>query len=300
MRLWESRTTEEDLLFVIDNSPQLPATLPARLVAFVEQLVQLHDQFNGGVSFHIGIVPADGSLLRGGCGIAGDRAFLELDEANGVSNLDGSRTLADTLACLFAVGNAGSASQQPISASLQVLEDGLPVNHDFSRPTALLAVFYVAAAEYTDPRAAEALDFFTRSGGARLDPNDVELASIAPPSPTLDSLVGAVRYHGQVALDADPTPLLNLCPRYIPPDRLTPCLASPLSHPEQPDCSVVDGEQVVEWCGRTSYRRPCWQARQVMPCPDCGSCTTIEILQPPQHDPLPQWRDPLVQCDCVP
>src|SRR3954454_20575991 len=128
-----SRTTDVDLLFVVDNSPSMTpkqTELKTRFSSLIAQLEQFGPAYAG--HYHIGVITTDlgaGSftLSNGQCHPGGDRGllqalgkaanqdcrgpigvpYIELDLATGIDNLPLGQNLATTFGCMASVGDQG-------------------------------------------------------------------------------------------------------------------------------------------------------------------------------------------------
>jgi hypothetical protein len=158
-----------DLLFMIDNSPSMLDSQLALAESF-PRMVDILGQVDGGLpNLHIGVITSDmgtsgsttsipapslGSPGNGGCAGFGDDGQLQFTAAmtdrflSDIKNDDGSRTrnytgeLRDVFRDLALVGAGGCGFEQHLAAMRRGLFN--PLNADFLRPSANLAVVFLA------------------------------------------------------------------------------------------------------------------------------------------------------------
>jgi hypothetical protein len=156
-----------DVLFVIDNSGSMleeQQTLARSFSAFADALGQLP----GGLpDLHLGVVSSDmgtleiptgdpacsdsdqGHLLKGDpdlgnqCLQVNGNYLVDVDDGAGGRATNFTGTLADAFGCIAAIGKNGCGFEQHLASMKAALDDN-PVNTDFLRSDALLAVVVIA------------------------------------------------------------------------------------------------------------------------------------------------------------
>jgi hypothetical protein len=164
-----------DILFALDNTVG-PASL-AELKARFPEVAKILDDFgkSNPAHYHIGVVTSDlgaGQFTLGGgqCRPGGDGGklqplgaahdpscqaptgglnFIDYDQihtdasGNPTTNLPSGQDLATTFGCVASVGDKGCGFEHQLESVYRALHDPPPDNHDFLRPDALLAVFWL-------------------------------------------------------------------------------------------------------------------------------------------------------------
>jgi hypothetical protein len=164
-----------DLLFLIDDSPSM-ADKQANLAANFSKFIDVLSTIQGGLpNIHIAVVTSDmgthggngkvspgiGTLGQGGCSGLGKNATMQLFGApvsggpfiSDIRQADGSRqknytgNLADVFGTMAKAGAGGCGFEQHLEAMKHALDPssaGNPINQDFLRPKAFLAVIFIA------------------------------------------------------------------------------------------------------------------------------------------------------------
>jgi hypothetical protein len=156
-----------DILFVIDNSGSMLEEQTS-LVDNFHRFIEVLERIDGGLpSVHLGVISSDlgagpYDIPSGNCFGAGDNGRLQSaprlpgcappDGAfiRDVVGDDGSRernytgALADTFACIAALGIDGCGFEQHLEAMRRALNGSNPENAGFLRPDALLGVVFIA------------------------------------------------------------------------------------------------------------------------------------------------------------
>lgn len=157
-----------DILFLIDKSPTMKDE-QAALTANFGRFMQILSGIDGGLpNVHVGVISQDigagGMTVGGGCSGKGDDGKLlatarvqgcsppngtfisDVSTASGdgstrIKNYTG--TLEDTFSCIATLGDVGCGFEQHLGSLEKALFDQ-PLNKDFIRPNALLAVIIIS------------------------------------------------------------------------------------------------------------------------------------------------------------
>ena len=155
-----------DILFIIDNSLSMEeeqASLNANFYNFISVL----ENIEGGLpNVHIGVVSSDvGGNAAVGCPGNGDNGTLQSAPLGGdgctgpagafirdIAREDGSRDqnfdatqgLADTFACIAALGTEGCGFEMHLESMKRALNGSNPTNQNFLREDAYLAIIFIA------------------------------------------------------------------------------------------------------------------------------------------------------------
>jgi hypothetical protein len=300
----QTPTFNVDWLLVVDDSPAMGPHQSAvslgltRAMTTLENAIETHES---PLWLHVGITtadPADGSILRSGCGLSAARPFIDLDGIDGENNLPIGTTLPQLFACLLPPAT-GAAMQAPLAAAWREVGTPLEANADFLRPDAALLITWITAADYgEDPQ--PYIEHFVQpraSGGVKVDPNDVILESVSNGSVAIHAVLAALKSSNPenvIELPLDSGDYSALLPPFFPVfgDSHPACLAAPPLDPARPECVVEDitletdgSAQVTEVasCMESSWQPPCWELLADPRCP--MGRPTAHVRRPPEGTP---------------
>ncbi len=282
-----------DILFVIDNSAAMTEhqdALHTNLRRFADILkVQPY----GVPDVRIGVVTTDlggtscttndDAVLRTASGITGNFLIDFVgDDGNRLRNYDGD--LGDAIVRLGDVGTTGCTAAQPLAAARRALEN--PINRNFLRAEAYLAVVVITAHDTPDPAIDDTVRFFKT---IHADPSNVIVSAVLPAdAPNLTRFLDQFpNRNARTALaDADWSPAFALFTQLIKTTLGAPCVEGPLldvddmTPGDQFDCAVwyefPIGGQHVPGCDE-SLAGPCWKiAADPQICPNTVGVLKIE------------------------
>jgi hypothetical protein len=249
-------------MLVVDDSANA-APLQSRLTTELARVVDDALKLEGETWWRFGVItgdPNDGARLRSGCGISGGNPWI--DFLPGVLDSVGpGETIGQAVGCLATAGIDGSANQQPMTLAAHALTDDIVENRGFVRPEGLRVVVFILGAAY-----AESGDVLEKA--TPIDPNDLVVESVSPPSPYLDPVVQALVNHEQLPETATDWSRLFYWPLEICDCVPAGCLYAPPRDPDHPDFVVEDvttlpaGAQTlteIEPCTSTSWQPDCWE-----------------------------------------
>jgi len=200
---FQSASAEDvDLLFVVDDSAPLPATLTAaypHMASVLQDLPPLANAISHGTappSVHVAFIPASAAgggscapeATRGpACGLTGSDPFLSTIACGQRPNFAGP--MEDAFACLADFDVAPACGPPQLFAAIRgALAGGGSRGAllGFSRPGATLQVVILAARDDASPDGEDAASLAALLRGAKADPAQV-IVSVVGPSPTCTS-----------------------------------------------------------------------------------------------------------------
>ncbi len=277
-------TAPVDMVLVIDDSAHMAAA-QTRLATEMPRLVDdLLTSEESPTSYRFGVISAEpnaGPRLRTGCGIVGDRPFIEYQRGV-VSNLEPGTSVGKALGCLATVGTSGPDAQQPATTAAHFLTGNLLENGLFRRSAASTMVVFFVGADHD-----EDLQPWRDAVGAE---HDLYLEAVSPPSTHMVEVLATKPLSQFVALDATVWPKFE--PSIITETRPNPCLLSPPRDPSHPSVVVEDwtldaaGERIVTEipaCAGAHWQPTCWTLVTDPACVQLAPAAqglNIEILRP--------------------
>ena len=180
------RLPEQDVLFVVDNSPAMAAHRE-RILANARNFMNVLATVQGSLDLHVGVittdVAADGGAMHSASAVTGRFLVEHLNpDLTRTRNFTGAP--GEVLAAMLDVGTTGSPEPRPLDAIRGAIAN--PVNTGFRRPTADLAIVILTPNDdHGDRELAEDVDFLRALAGER---TLVIGAAMGPPRPNLGSL----------------------------------------------------------------------------------------------------------------
>jgi hypothetical protein len=284
---WTVQGTQPEpvtILFVVDDSAAadpLQTRIASEVARIVDEQLAFDPAHGRHVWYHFGAIsadPADGARLRGGCGLADGRRFV--DYRRGVfSNVEPALGIGAVVGCLAAGGSAGPPVQQPLTLAARLLTTDIPANRGFHRASEEVEVIFLLAADYPD-------DGQPLLDALRPGPSDYIFASVAPPSSSLDAVVSATKPHVQLPPDATSwSPLFDWSKKLVFDLSASSCLWP--RDPAHLDFVVEDvttfpnGHTSIaelQPCTATMWEPSCWHLAPEPMCPDPG--LRFEVQRP--------------------
>jgi|GEM_PF-2650314 len=270
LRLESTFVAQADLLFVVDNSAAM-GPWQNRITTEIAKVIDDNlAKYAPGpdVSYRFGVITADGATtLRSGCGIAGDRPFVEYERGL-VNTLEPGVTVGTAVACLAAAGSNGPDAQQPLATAARFLTGNLAANGGFRRDyPALPVVIFIVGADYSE-------ELGPWVDAIHPDPY-LDAEAVAPSGLTAESTLmralAASPYpyrDAPIALD-EPNwqHLWDWVPLFVA-ELAVPCLVSLPRDPAHPDFVVedvtrdADGEShitEIAQCSDEVWHATCWR-----------------------------------------